>query len=211
MRLHHPLASRISAGIAFVCLALSLSLGDVSRATGAEPPAPLDGREGRNLALDQFRPKPMLNVPEHHLTKARFPVVDVHMHPKIRLHSSPDLLDDYVKLMDRQNIAVSVSLDGGIGEAFVEHTRYLWTKYPDRFVIFANIDWRGQADEKDYANWDCHRPDFARRMAAELALCKERGCSGLKIFSPLQPLSLHRASSAAIRRAKSGRWQSQLA
>ena len=124
----------------------------------------------------------MLKVPEHLLTRAKFPVVDIHMHPAIRLHSSPELLDAYVKLMDAQNIAVSVSLDGGMGEHFVEHKQYLWTKYRERFVIFANIDWRGQAGEKDYANWDCHRPDFGHRMAVELKHCKDLGASGLKIF-----------------------------
>ena len=57
----------------------------------------------------------------------------------------PELLDDFVKLMDEQNIAVCVSLDGGMGDAFDEHKKYLWTKYRDRFVIFANIDWRATA------------------------------------------------------------------
>ena len=166
------------AGTSLAKIATILLAFEASLLVGEE----LDGREGRNLALDQFRPKSMLNVPEHKLARAKFPVVDVHVHPRIRLRSSPELLDAYVKLMDDQNIAVSVSLDGGMGEAFVEHSKYLWTKYRDRFVIFANVDWRGQAGEKDYANWDCHRPDFARRTAAELARCKEQGASGLKVF-----------------------------
>src|SRR5512142_645527 len=42
----------------------------------------LDGREGRNLALDRFRPKAQLKVAEHLLGRAKFPVVDVHVHPK---------------------------------------------------------------------------------------------------------------------------------
>ena len=46
--------------------------------------------------------------------------------------------------MDQHNIAVSVSLDGGMRDAFDEHKKYLWTDYHDRFVILANIDWRGQ-------------------------------------------------------------------
>lgn len=168
---------RCAMGLAFalfLCIAATLA--------AAEQDGKLDGQDGRNLALDQFRPAPMLKVPVHALARAKFPVVDVHLHPGIRLHSSPELLADYVKLMDAQNIAVSVSLDGGMGDDFVEHKKYLWTDYRDRFVIFANIDWCGQAGETDYANWDCHRPDFARRMAAELARCKELGASGVKIF-----------------------------
>src|SRR5262245_25323506 len=41
---------------------------------------PLDGREGRNLLLENFRPKPMLKVTEHEIPRAKFPVVDVHTH-----------------------------------------------------------------------------------------------------------------------------------
>jgi len=143
---------------------------------------PLDGREGRQLALDQFRPRSMLQVEEHHLARAKFPVVDVHTHPRYRFRHSPELLDDFVELMDEHNIAVCVSLDGRLGAEFEEHKDYLWTKHRDRFVIYANIDWRGGGDPGDPATWDCHRPDFGRRMARALEDAKRRGASGLKIF-----------------------------
>ncbi len=143
---------------------------------------PLDGREGRMLALPNFRPKSMLRVEEHPIAKAKFPVVDVHTHFRIRLHHSPRALDDYVKLMDRNNIAVCVSLDGHLGDDLADHKRYLWTKHRDRFVIFANIDWRGAGQADDAATWDMHRPDFPRRTAQALAQAKEQGVSGVKIF-----------------------------
>jgi len=142
----------------------------------------LDGREGRNLALDQFRPVPMLKVEEHHLSTAKFPVVDVHVHPQVRFHHSPEMLDQFVTLMDQQNIAVCVSLDGGMGEAFDEHARYLWTKHRNRFVIFANLDFRGDGRADEPATWDCQRPDFGRRMAEELRRLKNQGASGVKFF-----------------------------
>jgi len=87
--------------------------------------------------------------------------------------------------MDSQNIAVCVSLDGQLGEALEEHKEYLWTKYRDRFVIFANIDWQGMGERDDPATWDCHRADFGRRMAIALADAKRRGAAGLKIFKML--------------------------
>lgn len=149
-------------------------------AAAQEPP--LDGRDGRQLLLERFRPKSQLKVAEHPLTKAKFPCVDVHVHPRIRLRHSPEELDNFVRVMDRQNIAVCVSLDGGMGEAFDEHARYLWTNYRDRFVIFANIDWQGDGKPDEPATWDCQRPDFGRRMAKELARLKAAGVSGLKIF-----------------------------
>lgn len=139
----------------------------------------LDGRDGRPLALNHFRPRPMLKVPEHHPQRARFPVVDVHTHFRIR---APKELDEYVRLMDDQNIALCVSLDGRLGEELAEHKEYLWSKYPDRFAIFANIDWRGDGQADDPESWDCQRPDFARRMANDLEQAKAAGASGLKIF-----------------------------
>ncbi len=155
------------------------SLGSLS---AQEAPSPLDGRDGRNLLLENFRPKPLLHVPEHPLTQAKFPVVDVHTHFRHKFRGSAEALDEWVKLMDRNRLAMCVSLDGESGDAFDEHAKLLWTNYRDRFVIFANIDWQGAGKADEPATWDCNRPDFARRVATELARLKERGASGLKIF-----------------------------
>jgi predicted TIM-barrel fold metal-dependent hydrolase len=143
---------------------------------------PLDGKEGRNLLLENFRPKSMLRVPETKITRARFPVVDVHTHFRHKFRGTAEELDAWVKLMDRNNIAVCVSLDGQWGELVDEHTKLLWTKHKDRFVIFGNIDWQGSGKTDDPASWDCNRPDFARRVALQLAADKPRGICGVKIF-----------------------------
>ena len=142
----------------------------------------LDGREGRNLLLENFRPQPALKAPENRLVKAKFPVVDIHTHFRIKLKGGEKELDAFVKTMDENNIALCVSLDGQLGEKLDEHARFLWTKYPNRFAIFANLDWQGTGKADDPPTWDCQRPDFARRMARELAAAKDRGACGLKIF-----------------------------
>lgn len=144
--------------------------------------AELDGREGRDLLLKHFRPKPKLNVKQTDLQRAKFPVVDVHTHFRHRLRHSPEQLDAFVELMDRNNIAVCVSLDGQLGEDFREHAAYLWTQYPNRFLIFANIDWQGDGAADDPATWACHRDDFGTRMAERLGEAKRLGASGLKVF-----------------------------
>lgn len=144
--------------------------------------AALDGRDGRQLLLENFRPVPLLKVEQHELTKARFPVVDVHTHFGVKFRGGEAELAEWVALMDRNQIAVCVSLDGRWDELIEEHARLLWMKYKDRFVIFANIDWQGSGKADDPASWDCQRPDFARRIAARLAADKERGASGVKIF-----------------------------
>ena len=152
----------------------------------------------RDLPLDQFRPRSMLRVEEHRLAQAKFPVIDVHVHPRLRLRHSSQLLDDFVKLMDKMNIAMCVSLDGGLGEQFIEHRDFLWTKYRNRWVIFANVDWRGQGKANDPASWDCQRPDFAARIARQLAEAKQAGASGLKVFKDLG-LSYHNPDGSLVR------------
>ena len=181
-----------------ICLLLSLLFGCAKTDTGDVPgqdektpednialDVSLDGRDDRNLALDQFRPEPMLVVEQHDLRRAKFPVVDVHTHPWYRLKQSAERLDEWVDVMDRHNIAVCVSLDGRLGEKLDEHIAYLWTKYRNRFVIYANIDWQGDGKKDDPASWDCQRPDFGRRMAAQLEQAKKKGVSGLKLFKRL--------------------------
>ena len=84
--------------------------------------------------------------------------------------------------MDRNQIAVCVSLDGKLGGQLEQHMKFLWSEYRDRFVIFANIDWRGDGDADDPSTWACHRDGFAQRTADQLAEAVEQGVSGLKIF-----------------------------
>jgi predicted TIM-barrel fold metal-dependent hydrolase len=146
---------------------------------------PLDGADGRPLAVDQYRPQSMLKLPEHHLEHAKFSVLDVHVHCRKKLRQTPEALDEFVRLMDAQNIAACVSLDGEWGERLEEHKQFLWTKYRDRFVIFANVDWQGDGREGEPATWNCQRPDFGHRMAEALADDKQRGASGLKVFKEL--------------------------
>ena len=143
--------------------------------------APLDGRDGRPLAIDQFRPRSMLKVSRTDIRAAKFPVVDVHTHFGFRLKNSAEL-DDYVDVMNRHHIGVCVSLDAKLNSGWDEHQRFLWTKYKDRFAIFVHLDWRGDGKAEDPATWDCQRPDFGRRVARQLAVARERGASGLKLF-----------------------------
>jgi predicted TIM-barrel fold metal-dependent hydrolase len=124
----------------------------------------------------------MLKVKQHPIEHARFPAIDVHTHFRFRFHHSREALDDFVKVMDRNHIAVCVSLDGQLGESLEEHKHYLWDKYPNRFAIFANIDWQGNGKPDQPETWDCQREDFARRTAIALTDAKKQGACGLKVF-----------------------------
>lgn len=143
---------------------------------------PLDGRDGRPLGLENFRPKSQLVVAEHPRTRAKFPVVDVHTHFHYKLRDNRQALDDFVAVMDRNQVAVCVSLDGRLGGQFERHRQFLWQEYRDRFVIYANVDWRGDGRDDDPSTWACHRPGFAERTAEQLAQAVADGASGLKVF-----------------------------
>ncbi|MFU7557376.1 amidohydrolase family protein [Stieleria sp. JC731] len=137
---------------------------------------------GDDLLLRDFRPKQKLVVPEHPLSAASHPVVDVHIHMHYRLRDSLEALEDFVDLMDRNNIAMCVSLDGKLGQQLDDHMKYLWTKYRDRFAIFANVNWQGNAPADEPQLWPCHQPGFAERTADELEHAVQRGVCGLKVF-----------------------------
>lgn len=157
--------------------------------SGEEPTATetqaMDGRDGRSLALDRFRPKAQLRTANNQPPRAKYPVVDVHVHPRIRFRHVPERLDEFVQIMDQQNIALCVSLDGQLGDLLEEHKSYLWTKHRQRFLVFTNVDWQGAGKADDSASWDCHRPGFGHRVARQLVDAKLRGAVGLKVFKQL--------------------------
>ncbi len=79
------------------------------------------------LGIDEFTPQPKAKLRTTDLTRAKLPVVDVHTHFWVRLRHDADQLKGFVEVMDRNNIAVCVSLDGQLGQRLDDHIRYLWT------------------------------------------------------------------------------------
>lgn len=136
----------------------------------------------KDLPLAEFRPRAKIRTPHRTPPHAKFSVIDVHTHFRNRTRQSPEMLRDYVAAMNRQNIAACVSLDGEIGDAIDEHRKHLETDHAKRFLVFANLDFRGKGDEKAPATWDCNRDDFARRSVEALRDAKSRGARGLKFF-----------------------------
>ena len=142
----------------------------------------LDGQEGRNLALQQFHPRAMLRVEQHQLQHAKFPVVDAHSHLLYKLPKVYGQIENYLEVMDRHRIAVSVSLDGRLGDQLQQHRELVWPKHHARFLIFANIDWVGDGNQDDPSTWACHREDFSHQTVLALKNAVQQGISGVKLF-----------------------------
>jgi len=132
---------------------------------------------------DSFSAKSQLKVAKTNLLRAAFPVVDVHTHFFLKGKHNAELLKEYVAMMDRNNIAVCVSLDATLLKRVDEHCDFLWTDYRDRFAVFGNIDFQGGGKADEPATWSCNQADFVRNIVEQLKICKGKGqISGLKFF-----------------------------
>src|SRR5687768_5374151 len=67
------------------------------------------------VLLKDYDPRSNLVVPEHHPAKAKFPVIDVHVHPSAR---TPEDVAKWVKAMDDAGVEMAVLMTGAVGEAF---------------------------------------------------------------------------------------------
>jgi len=120
------------------------------------------------MTIEEYEPRSTLVVPLSAIERARFPFIDVHNHQRSSM--GPEELQRLVADMDRINMRLMVNLSGGTGERLRQTVRLL-SAYPDRFAVFANIDFAG-VDE----------PDFGERIARRLEQDVAAGARGLKIF-----------------------------
>ncbi len=128
------------------------------------------------MELTEFRPRPMLVSPETILLKARFPVFDAHNHLGSDFGGGwnkrpvTELLD----LMDEAGVHRIVDLDGGWGEHILhEHLDHFKAAAPDRFLMYAGIDWEAWAEHGDrFGEW------AAKRLRDQVG----RGAQGLKVW-----------------------------
>lgn len=148
----------------------TLMAGAVFSPLAAQAPAPTAAPPpGASMSIEEYEPKSTLVVPEHRVTRAKFPFIDVHNHQD-RGQSASDA-ERLVKDMDSLNMRVMVNLSGGSGEELGKGLANLRGRYPKRFVVFANLDFKG-IDE----------PGWGQKAAAQLAADVSRGAQGLKIF-----------------------------
>jgi len=123
---------------------------------------------GRVPTIDEYQPKSTLVTPEHHIERAKYPFVDIHSH-----HWSPtsEHVDQVVKEMNTINLRVMVNLSGGTGEELKKTLAVMKGRYPDRFVVFANLSYD-----------DLNTAGYGKRAAARLEQDVRNGAQGLKIF-----------------------------
>jgi predicted TIM-barrel fold metal-dependent hydrolase len=87
----------------------------------------------------EYQPQSTLVVPEHLVSRAKFPVVDFHGHPP-RL-TTVETVKTVIAAMDRLNIGVMVQAIPSSGDALKQQIATVKEAgYTDRFVFFASLD-----------------------------------------------------------------------
>jgi predicted TIM-barrel fold metal-dependent hydrolase len=120
------------------------------------------------LPLSDFHPKSTLVSPEHHIEKARFPVIDYHNHL--------DALEpaEVLRIMDACGIERTVNITMKIGDAAIEVMRKYHSADSQRFATIAWMDWSG-----------VEHKDFAQITIDRLARLVEHGAQGIKFWKDL--------------------------
>ncbi len=118
--------------------------------------------------IEEYQPKSTLVTKEHKIERAKFPFIDIHSH---HWNPTPEHVDQLVKEMDTINLRVIVNLSGGTGDQLRQTVAAMKGRYPDRFVVFANLNYD-----------DLNTPGYGKRAAARLEQDVKNGAQGLKIF-----------------------------
>jgi uncharacterized protein len=123
----------------------------------------------QTMSIEDYKPRSTLVVPQHPVTRAKYPFIDVHNHQNSQMPVAQ--LDKLVKDMDGINLQVMVNLSGGYGDSLEKGVANMKGHYKNRFVVFANID---------FTNIDA--PGYSQRAATQLERDVHNGAQGLKIF-----------------------------
>lgn len=125
----------------------------------------------QEMGFEEYNPKSTLVVPENPVSKAKFTFIDVHSH---QFGMATQDLSGLIKDMDEMNMGVMVNLSGGSGEGLRAMLKNVNYNYPNRFVVFANVDFNGVGN----SNW-------GEQAAAQLELDVKSGAKGLKVYKSL--------------------------
>lgn len=134
----------------------------------------------QEMSFEEYNPPSTLKVPEHPVTKSKFPFVDIHSHQG---GINEERIDELVSEMDEINMGVLVNLSGrgfgrGDSNSQQEYIKSMIEEFnthaPGRFMVFTNLNFAGFGDE----NW-------TRIAVKELEEDVQAGASGLKIYKSL--------------------------
>jgi len=132
-----------------------------------------------DIRLGDYRPRSMLKVPETHVGRARFPVVDFHTHLTWTFDSPPGQVEllttpaELYPVMERCNIRTMVNLTAGYGSS-LDQSIAAFADGGNGFVSFTEPMWR-----------EIEGPDYPKQQADAIERAHAAGARGLKILKVL--------------------------
>lgn len=124
------------------------------------------------MDFEAYDPPSSLVVPEHPMTKSKFPFIDVHSH---HWRMGEMDLNKLIAEMDEMNMGLIVNLSGGGGQqlkSIMENIKKYG--YEDRIAVFTNINFGSLSD-----------PDWTESTLKQLEYDVSIGAKGLKVFKNL--------------------------
>lgn len=128
-------------------------------------------QSGARMDFEKYEPVSTLVVPEHKLTSAKYPFIDVHNH---QWNMKAGDISTLLKEMEKLNMKVMVNLSGGNGNGLKNMTTAIRETAPKNFIVFANVDFNGVGE-----------PGWSEKAAKQLEDDVRNGANGLKIFKNL--------------------------
>ena len=137
------------------------------------------------LSLGDYEPRSMLRVPETHVARAKYPVIDIHTHITfakvdkngVALSAARDYAatpQELLAVMDRKNLRSMVNLTGGYGSGLKETVARYDDAYRGRFYTFT---------EPTYEKF--LEPNYPQLQAQAIEQAHRDGARGLKILKTL--------------------------
>ncbi len=125
----------------------------------------------QDLTFEEYNPTSTLVVEGEPILKAKFPFIDIHGH---QYQMANQDLSPVVAAMDTLNLQIMVNLSGRSGTLLQQSVQNIKDNYPNRFVVFANIDFDGVGED-----------GWIEKTLQQLEEDCENGARGLKIYKSL--------------------------
>lgn len=116
------------------------------------------------LLLKDYLPASQFEMPKTEITKAKYPVIDMHTHVYA---STKEEIEEWIQTMNTRGVEKCIVMTQATGAKF-DSIFALYADYPDRFDVWCGID---------YTGYD--QPGFAPNAIAELERCMKIGAKGV--------------------------------
>jgi len=126
----------------------------------------------QKMSFEEYNPKSTLVVPGKIIKKAKFPFIDVHGH---QYRMPTQNLTPVITAMDSLNMGIMVNLSGRSGDQLLKSVNNIKTNYPNRFVVFANINF----------NRNVGKPGWIKKAVSQLEQDVKNGARGVKVYKSL--------------------------